>query len=85
MGNVLNSKTIKHKDTHIENVTFSGGMYATIISSKPSGMNNFLFAGILNFPSGVPISVSIDGRYAFMHVAGGGTIEYIDVRYYYTD
>ena len=80
------SKTIKYKDVKTGNITIGSDGYQDISSYKPSGMNNFLFALLLNFgtvSTHDAINITCDGLW--VTGTGGASMNYIEIRYIYTD
>ena len=77
---------IKYKEVTLNNFTISNMGYTNIESSVPSGMNNFLFCLLWNYGTSTQhysFDVNADGRY--IRGKAGDTIDYIILRYFYTD
>lgn len=77
---------IKYKEVRTNAITINQGGWTDISSYMPSGMNNFLFALMYNFgtvSNGTAITISSNGLYA----SGSeyATVNYLVIRYYYTD
>lgn len=78
------SKPIKYKLVTIPSITLTPNGYIELTSYKPSGMNNFLFAGLINFTGGSQYAcITIDGNYLFAKASA--TLTNVKIQYYYTD
>lgn len=80
------SNVIKYKEVRINSITINSDGYLDITSYFPSGMNNFLFCQIWSFGhsyNGHCFNVSADGLYLLGE--SGDFINYVILRYYYTD
>lgn len=79
-------KPIKYKNVTIGDITTNSTGSATVTSYKPSGMNNFLFAGISYWNYTTPASaISISCLGDWITANPNTTIKGLIVRYYYTD
>jgi hypothetical protein len=78
---------IKYKDVTIPSVTTTSGGYTRIDNYFPSGMNNFLFAMIIDMDSAtsgdMAVNVSCNGTY--IYAAASRTFTNLKIRYFYTD
>jgi len=88
VADALGSKSnqIKYKEVTTGGITIGAGGWADITSYKPSGMNNFLFALLWNFATvsnATAIQISANGLYVTGNA--GASVNYLIVRYYYTD
>ena len=77
---------IKYKEVRTNAITINQGGWTDISTYMPSGMNNFLFALMYNFgtvSNGTAITIASNGLYA----CGSeyATVNYLVIRYYYTD
>ncbi len=80
------NKNIKYKQVRLDNITVGSGGYIDIQENFPSGMNNFIFCLMMNFGTNYgfhSFDVNADGRY--MRGTPGDNIDYVILRYYYTD
>lgn len=77
---------IKYKEVTLNNFTIGNTGYTNIEPSIPSGMNNFLFCLLWNYGTSTQhysFDVNADGRY--VRGKAGDTIDYLILRYYYTE
>lgn len=80
------NKVIKYKEVRIDNVTIGSNGWTNMIPYIPSGMNNFMFCLLYNFGTNAgfhSFDINADGRY--MRGTPNDTIDYVILRYYYTD
>ena len=80
------NKVIKYNEVRIDNVTIDSAGWTDMRSYFPSGMNNFMFCLLYTFGTNWgahSFDINADGRY--MRGTPNDTIDYVILRYYYTD
>ena len=85
-GNTV-SPTIKYKTVTLSNITFPANGYYSIGSSKPSGMNNFLFCVVWTYgtTSTVIADFDVNAQGNYLRGTPNTKVDRIDLRYFYTD